>query len=43
MNAVVKLTLFAVLLVVMVAGGAALGAATQPDRNPAPSHEHSAR
>ncbi|MDP1794128.1 MAG: hypothetical protein Q8K63_08320 [Acidimicrobiales bacterium] len=41
MNPIIKLALFAVVLVAMFAGGAAVGAVTHPDRSPAPSSVHS--
>ena len=40
MNPLVKLVLFAALLLAMFAGGAALGAATQGDQAPTPPTTH---
>ncbi|HJT94081.1 MAG TPA: hypothetical protein VJ777_19470 [Mycobacterium sp.] len=42
MNAALKLALFALLLVAMVAGGAVVGAAARSDE-PEPAHVHTSR
>lgn len=42
MNAALKLALFALLLLAMVAGGAAVGVATRSDQ-PEPAHVHTSR